>query len=149
MSGRSAAWERTWVGTKGSGVQIPAPRPITCLDYLSVSPLHRIVCSRHDGTLDEESGSVPCGEQFHRAGGKDAMVPEKASLTARVIGRVQGVGFRYFTERVAEEIGLAGYVMNRSDGSVEVMAEGGRSHLEQLLEPVEQGRAGAPRGGVA
>jgi len=71
------------------------------------------------------------------------MVSERASLTARVIGRVQGVGFRYFTERVAEEIGLAGYVMNRSDGSVEVMAEGERSTLEQLLEQLKQGPSGA------
>lgn len=71
------------------------------------------------------------------------MVSEKASLTAWVIGRVQGVGFRYFTERVAEEIGVAGYVMNRSDGSVEVMAEGARDTLEQLLKHLKQGPFGA------
>ena len=71
------------------------------------------------------------------------MVSEKASLTARVIGRVQGVGFRYFTERVAEEIGVAGYVMNRSDGSVEVMAEGERGPLQQLLEHLNRGPSGA------
>ena len=71
------------------------------------------------------------------------MVSEKASLTAWVIGTVQGVGFRYFTERVAEEIGVAGYVMNRSDGSVEVMAEGERGILEQLLEHLKQGPSGA------
>jgi len=71
------------------------------------------------------------------------VVSEKASLTARVVGRVQGVGFRYFTERVAEEIGLAGYVMNRPDGSVEVMAEGERSTLEQFLERLKQGPSGA------
>ncbi|MGH7472584.1 MAG: acylphosphatase [Candidatus Methylomirabilales bacterium] len=71
------------------------------------------------------------------------MVSEKASLTARVIGRVQGVGFRYFTERVAEEIGVAGYVMNRSDGGVEVVAEGERGTLEQLLEHLKQGPSGA------
>jgi len=71
------------------------------------------------------------------------MVSEKASLTARVIGRVQGVGFRYFTERVAAEIGVAGYVMNRSDGSVEVMAEGERGTLQQLLEHLNRGPSGA------
>ena len=71
------------------------------------------------------------------------MVSEKASLTARVIGRVQGVGFRYFTERVAAEIGIAGYVMNRSDGSVEVMAEGERGTLQQLLEHLNRGPSGA------
>lgn len=71
------------------------------------------------------------------------MVPEKASLKAWVLGRVQGVGFRYFTERMAEEIGLAGYVMNRSDGSVEVMVEGERGALEEFLRRLRQGPSGA------
>ena len=88
-------------------------------------------------------GLVPFGERFRQVQGKDAMVSEKASLTARVIGRVQGVGFRYFTERVAEEIAVAGYVMNRSDGGVEVVAEGERGTLEQLLEHLKQGPSGA------
>ncbi len=71
------------------------------------------------------------------------MGPEKASLKARVMGRVQGVGFRYFTERVAEEIGVSGYVMNCYDGSVEVVAEGERGVLEELLWRLQQGPRGA------
>ncbi len=41
-----------------------------------------------------------------------------------VQGRVQGVGFRYFTRQQAEALGIAGYARNRPDGSVEVVAEG-------------------------
>jgi acylphosphatase len=71
------------------------------------------------------------------------MDPQKASLKARVIGRVQGVGFRFFTERVAEEVGVSGYVMNCTDGSVEVMAEGERNNLKELLWQLNQGPRGA------
>ena len=71
------------------------------------------------------------------------MAPHKASLKARVIGRVQGVGFRYFTERVAQGTGVAGYVMNCHDGSVEVIAEGERETLEELLILLKQGPRGA------
>ncbi len=71
------------------------------------------------------------------------MTSEKASLKARVIGRVQGVGFRYFTEIVAQEIGLSGYVMNCSDGSVEAIAEGEREALELFLRKLKRGPSGA------
>ena len=50
-----------------------------------------------------------------------------ASQVARrflVRGRVQGVGFRWFVEREAHMLGIAGWVRNNSDGSVEVMAQG-------------------------
>ena len=71
------------------------------------------------------------------------MDPDRASLTARVSGMVQGVGFRYFTERVAREIGLVGYVRNCRDGSVEVVAEGEREALRHLLRYLKRGPAGA------
>ena len=48
-----------------------------------------------------------------------------------VQGRVQGVGFRYFVARAAQQLSLDGYVKNRSDGSVEVYASG---RAEQLVE---------------
>ncbi|WP_129409562.1 acylphosphatase [Marinitoga lauensis] len=42
----------------------------------------------------------------------------------RIYGRVQGVGFRWFVNKIAESLGLNGYVMNMPDGSVEIWAEG-------------------------
>lgn len=57
--------------------------------------------------------------------------PER--LTAWVHGRVQGVGFRWFTRARALELGLAGHATNQPDGRVLVVAEGPRAALEQLL----------------
>jgi len=54
-------------------------------------------------------------------------------LTATVIGRVQGVGFRYFVRRRAEPLGLVGTATNQRNGSVEVVAEGPRAACEQLV----------------
>ena len=56
-----------------------------------------------------------------------------------VEGQVQGVGFRFFVERVASELGLKGYVCNRYDGSVEVYAVGEEEALGQLREQLELG----------
>ena len=55
-------------------------------------------------------------------------------LTAWVSGRVQGVGFRWWTRTVADELGLDGWAENLPDGRVEVVAQGPRERLEQLLE---------------
>ncbi|MDT7942998.1 MAG: acylphosphatase [Dehalococcoidia bacterium] len=64
----------------------------------------------------------------------------KAALRAIVRGRVQGVGFRDFVWRRARFLGLVGYVRNLPDGrSVEVVAEGQRDDLEQLLEFLRSG----------
>lgn len=66
-----------------------------------------------------------------------------ARLTAVVRGEVQGVGFRFFVVRQANARGLRGYVRNRTDGSVEVVAEGPRASLEQLLRELHRGPLGA------
>ncbi len=58
-------------------------------------------------------------------------------------GRVQGVGFRYFVARCAETLGVAGWVRNRSDGAVELEAEGPRPTLERLVEAARRGPTGA------
>ena len=47
-------------------------------------------------------------------------------------GRVQGVGFRYFVERSAVELGLNGWARNRDDGSVEVYAAGLEEKVRKL-----------------
>jgi acylphosphatase len=54
-------------------------------------------------------------------------------LHAILHGRVQGVSFRYYTRLRARELGLDGFVRNRWDGTVEVVAEGERPDVEELL----------------
>ena len=57
----------------------------------------------------------------------------------RVVGRVQGVGFREWTRRTAERMGLVGSVRNRPDGSVEVQAAGSEDALGRLEAMLEKG----------
>jgi acylphosphatase len=64
---------------------------------------------------------------------------QPARLHATVEGRVQGVGFRAFVEQSAEALELKGWVRNRWDGSVEVVAEGQRQDLEKLLAALRRG----------
>lgn len=56
-----------------------------------------------------------------------------------VIGRVQGVSFRYYTVEYARRLGLVGWVRNRPDGSVEVVAVGTKPQLEDLLSFLPDG----------
>jgi acylphosphatase len=56
-----------------------------------------------------------------------------------VRGRVQGVGFRWFVEREAHMLGIAGWVRNNSDGSVEVLAQGTRDQLAGLHSRLREG----------
>ena len=56
-----------------------------------------------------------------------------------VRGRVQGVGFRWFVEREAHILGLAGWVRNNADGAVEVLAQGTREQLSRLCDRLRQG----------
>ncbi len=63
--------------------------------------------------------------------------------TIRISGRVQGVGFRYFTADLARRLGLAGSVRNLPGGQVEIVAEGDRTRLEALIAGVRQGPPGA------
>ncbi|MEU6545270.1 acylphosphatase [Streptomyces sp. NPDC046859] len=60
---------------------------------------------------------------------------EDVRLVAWVRGRVQGVGFRWFTRAKALEIGgLSGFALNLDDGRVQVVAEGPRKGCEELLD---------------
>lgn len=80
-------------------------------------------------------------------------------LTAWVRGKVQGVGFRWWTRAYALETGgLAGYVSNLADGRVQIVAEGDRERCERLLLWLRDGDTpgrvdgvteiwGLPRGG--
>jgi acylphosphatase len=65
-----------------------------------------------------------------------------ASQQARrfvVRGRVQGVGFRWFVEREAHILGIAGWVRNKADGSVEVLAQGTSAQLAGLRSRLREG----------
>lgn len=63
-----------------------------------------------------------------------------ARLEAQVMGRVQGVGFRAFVQRQAQQAGCTGFVRNSADGqTVEVTAEGSRAALEGLLAALRRG----------
>lgn len=66
-----------------------------------------------------------------------------SQVRAVVRGIVQGVGFRFFVRRQAAALGLRGYVRNLPDGAVEVVAEGDRRALDQLLHALERGPSGA------
>jgi acylphosphatase len=56
-----------------------------------------------------------------------------------VTGTVQGVGFRFFAERVAARLGVAGYVKNLFDGRVEVYAIGSAAQLDALRDELRRG----------
>ncbi len=64
---------------------------------------------------------------------------EDERLHATVRGSVQGVGFRYFVLTAARSLGLAGSVANRHDRNVEVIAEGPRVNLLELLRLLHEG----------
>ncbi|MCK4550065.1 MAG: acylphosphatase [Candidatus Krumholzibacteria bacterium] len=74
---------------------------------------------------------------------------EFKTVRVRVSGVVQGVGFRYYTHRVAVSLGLDGYVRNRSDGSVEAVAEGNAEIVDLFLEHVAKGPPGSSVRGIA
>jgi acylphosphatase len=56
-----------------------------------------------------------------------------------VEGRVQGVGYRAFTLKAAGQLGITGGVQNLPDGRVEILAEGPRVKLDELLKILRQG----------
>jgi tRNA pseudouridine55 synthase len=58
---------------------------------------------------------------------------------AKVYGRVQGVGYRYFVKEKAQNLYLFGYVKNLEDGSVEVLAQGREENLQKLIEELKKG----------
>lgn len=72
----------------------------------------------------------------------------KESVKLIITGRVQGVYYRASMLQEAEKLGLAGWVMNRSDGSVEAVAEGSKSNLAALIAWCHQGPPGARVAGV-
>ncbi|MBV9862436.1 MAG: acylphosphatase [Alphaproteobacteria bacterium] len=61
------------------------------------------------------------------------------TVRLRIGGRVQGVGYRFWTERTARDLGLRGWVRNRSDGTVEVLATGPEEAAAALIAACRRG----------
>jgi acylphosphatase len=70
-------------------------------------------------------------------------MPHSHRLHARIEGRVQGVGFRYFVRESAAGLAVTGWVRNLHDGNVELVAEGDQTDLDKLLSIVKEGPRGA------
>jgi acylphosphatase len=73
--------------------------------------------------------------------GEDA--PAETALRLRIAGRVQGVGYRAWAAGEARALGLAGFVRNRLDGTVELVARGPREALAALAAACRRGPPGA------
>ena len=56
-----------------------------------------------------------------------------------VSGKVQGVGYRYFTQMMAVQFHITGWVRNRDDGSVEIHASGSKENLEMFIAKIQRG----------
>ena len=67
------------------------------------------------------------------------MEPARIARTYYVSGTVQGVGYRYFAQKISMRLGLVGYVKNLGDGRVEVYAIGERGQLVALKKELERG----------
>ena len=65
------------------------------------------------------------------------------ALRLRIIGTVQGVGYRAAFQRQASSLQLSGWVRNRRDGSVEALVEGDAAALEAIVAWASQGPPGA------
>lgn len=61
------------------------------------------------------------------------------ALLIKIYGHVQGVGFRYFTYKIAKRMGINGYVRNAEDGSVEIHAQGSENILREFVNQVSRG----------
>ena len=61
------------------------------------------------------------------------------TINMKIKGKVQGVGLRYFVLRLAQELGIKGWVSNKSNGDVEALAQGEKDGLDHFIAKVEQG----------
>jgi acylphosphatase len=66
-----------------------------------------------------------------------------ATVHLEVVGRVQGVGFRWFVRETARRAGLAGWVRNHDDGRVEIAASGSEKAIAELMSAARTGPPGA------
>ena len=68
---------------------------------------------------------------------------DNAGARLKITGRVQKVGFRWFTVQWAQDLALGGFVCNQHDGSVYIETEGKRSRIESFAKELKQGPRGS------
>ena len=61
------------------------------------------------------------------------------TVNIKIIGKVQGVGFRFFVQQQAQKLGINGWVRNIPNGDVEALAQGEKADLEQFIAKVKEG----------
>ena len=64
---------------------------------------------------------------------------DNLTVNMKITGKVQGVGFRYYVLRQAQELGIRGWVSNKPNGDVEALAQGEKEGLDQFISKVKQG----------
>ena len=64
---------------------------------------------------------------------------DNLTVNMKITGKVQGVGFRYYVLRQAQELGIRGWVSNKPNGDVEALAQGEKTDLEQFIFKVKEG----------
>jgi len=67
------------------------------------------------------------------------MTEELVRYFGRAVGRVQGVGFRYFVQQNARELGVVGWVQNMEDGAVTMELQGTKAQISQLEQRIREG----------
>jgi acylphosphatase len=80
-----------------------------------------------------KSSPIPNTKKVKSRGG---LVMKKVRMTA--VGRVQGVGFRFMTKMVADQIGVFGSVKNQADGSVYIEANGDSIKIDKFIEKIKK-----------
>lgn len=65
------------------------------------------------------------------------MAKELTTVHIMITGTVQGVGFRYYTRRLASSLGLTGFVKNLASGEVEIEAEGEKQKIQELVHDLQ------------
>jgi acylphosphatase len=73
-------------------------------------------------------------------------MPKRVNI--QIMGQVQGVGFRYHAKQLADQLGLAGFVRNQSDGTVLIEVQGDTIKLDQFLDWCRQGPPAASVRGI-
>ena len=67
------------------------------------------------------------------------------AIRLTIFGKVQGVGYRFYTQRKAQELNLTGWVKNQRDGTVYVEVEGEKQAVDTFIDWCNEGPSSAPR----